>query len=102
MSDLSFEEESLKVKNLHPDYNNNLEYGEKFVNNYNNTPHKNNFKIIICLLTNNQEKHFIFSYCPSNGNKYATPINPNKIQEEFRAEFMNAFIMYSRLSKNWW
>jgi len=112
MSEATFKEQKLAATPEHPDYQENLKWGHKFTENFNNDDERRKIlyqggdfiiKMIQCLDNEKYYFRFDFSADKSIGNHeiFSTLIYPNDSRERFMNSFKNAYGQYSKMQREW-
>lgn len=105
MDDYKFNNKPVAEVNQHPDYEKNVNWGGKFLNNYNDSHGGRYFMLKMSQNTDGHKYYFSFSFTvpfeygthPSYGN----PVNPNQDYENFMKEFKGTFCAYSKIQRKW-
>ena len=89
----------------HFDYKKNINWGAKFIKNYNDSHSDKFFGLRTHIGNDNEHYFFMFSFSIplqyGNHPHYANPVNPNQSFEEFMDEFKHTFAAYNRMQKKW-
>jgi len=101
MTNLTFKEQPVSFSNRHFDYEKNLKWGYKFIQNFNNGFDGKEF-MISAQKNSDGKYYFTLSFKPEgNHPSYANIVNPNQDYESFFKEFNATSSIYFDMQKKW-
>lgn len=84
---------------IHPDYEKNLNWGCKFINNYNEVMTRE-MQITVREDVKGEKYHFEFSFIIlSDHHWYANAVDPNQASEDFHKEFKDTYWSYLQMQR---
>lgn len=98
---MRFEARNEEKSPLHEDYKGNVNWGAKFVKNFNEFHDNAIMEIRMSEKLDNETYYFLFSHSENDRILFANPIDPNKENKTFLNEFKCTYFSFAHLRKKW-